>query len=372
MSEGTAFGFTGTETQVARPTWLTTRPWLGRYCRTLGTALAWAAIFVLGDAALVLALPRLGLSFGPTLTPWELMLAGRVLLLGVSAGAWLVWAQNAGRMVKLWVVVNALIWAAEFYGFYLEPFNLAVTHQALDWPQLKTAAPLRMVLLSDLHVERITARERAMLAQVEQLQPDLIFLTGDYLNVAYVGDATTQRETRELLGKLRARYGIYAISGSVDMPQTMHALFDGLENVTVLDDQVRAVNVGGAKPLYLLGVADSHSSAEAAQVLQALQSQVPEGAPTVLLNHTPDLIETAARLRLNLYVAGHTHGGQIRLPGYGALITFSDYGKRYEAGYYRVEATNLYVSRGLGMEGAGHAPRVRFLCSPEIVVLENF
>ncbi len=106
-------------------------------------------------------------------------------------------------------------------------------------------------------------------------------------------------------------------------------------------------------------------------MLRTFQSRIPAGSPTVLLNHTPDLIEAAARQRLDLYVAGHTHGGQIRLPGYGALVTFSAYGKRYEAGYYRMAATNLYVSRGLGMEGSGNAPRVRFLCSPEIVVLEN-
>jgi predicted MPP superfamily phosphohydrolase len=59
----------------------------------------------------------------------------------------------------------------------------------------------------------------------------------------------------------------------------------------------------------------------------------------------------------------------VRLPWFGAILTASKYGKRYEAGLYQVGATQLYVSRGLGMEGLG-APRVRFLCPPEIVVLE--
>ena len=96
---------------------------------------------------------------------------------------------------------------------------------------------------------------------------------------------------------------------------------------------------------------------------------VPPNAPTVLLYHTPDLIEVAAAEGVDLYLAGHTHGGQIRLPWYGALVTASRYGKRFEAGYYQVGPTQLYVSRGLGFEGLG-APRARFLCPPEIVELE--
>jgi predicted MPP superfamily phosphohydrolase len=71
---------------------------------------------------------------------------------------------------------------------------------------------------------------------------------------------------------------------------------------------------------------------------------------------------------VDLYLAGHTHGGQIRLPLFGAVFTASAYGKRYEQGHYSVGDTTLYVSRGIGMEGMG-APRARFLCPPEIVVV---
>ena len=84
--------------------------------------------------------------------------------------------------------------------------------------------------------------------------------------------------------------------------------------------------------------------------------------------HTPDLVETAAELGVDFYLAGHTHGGQIRLPWLGALMTAPKYGKQYEAGLYRIASTQLYVSRGIGMEGLG-MPRVRFLCPPEIVEL---
>jgi predicted MPP superfamily phosphohydrolase len=87
----------------------------------------------------------------------------------------------------------------------------------------------------------------------------------------------------------------------------------------------------------------------------------------VLLYHSPELIPFASKLGIDLYLCGHTHGGQVRLPFYGAVLTSSELGKQYDMGYYRLRDTHLYVSRGIGMEGMG-APRVRFLCPPEITL----
>ena len=86
----------------------------------------------------------------------------------------------------------------------------------------------------------------------------------------------------------------------------------------------------------------------------------------LLLYHSPDLIREAAGHQVDLYLAGHTHGGQWCLPGFGAILTSSRFWKRYEAGLYREGDTTLYVSRGLGMEGFG-TPRARILCPPEVV-----
>jgi len=102
--------------------------------------------------------------------------------------------------------------------------------------------------------------------------------------------------------------------------------------------------------------------------LRSLLADAPPGAYTVLLYHTPDLMPQAAALGVDLYLAGHTHGGQWRLPGFGAILTSSRYWKRYEAGLYREGQTRLYVSRGLGLEGFG-TPRARFFCPPEVVAL---
>jgi hypothetical protein len=76
----------------------------------------------------------------------------------------------------------------------------------------------------------------------------------------------------------------------------------------------------------------------------------------------------AARHGIDLYLCGHTHGGQVRLPGFGAILTSSQLGKRYEMGLYREGQTSMYVSRGVGLEGLS-APRVRFLAPPEITLI---
>jgi len=75
----------------------------------------------------------------------------------------------------------------------------------------------------------------------------------------------------------------------------------------------------------------------------------------------------ASQAGIDLYLCGHTHGGQIRLPLYGAMITSSRLGKQFEMGHYQINGTHLYVNRGVGLEGLG-APRIRFLCPPEVVL----
>jgi len=97
---------------------------------------------------------------------------------------------------------------------------------------------------------------------------------------------------------------------------------------------------------------------------------IPEDAYTLLLYHKPDLFDEAVAQGIDIFLAGHTHGGQVRLPTQATLSGIaSDHGQWNEMGLYTQGGTSLYVSRGIGMEGLD-LPRVRFLCPPEIVGLE--
>jgi predicted MPP superfamily phosphohydrolase len=116
-------------------------------------------------------------------------------------------------------------------------------------------------------------------------------------------------------------------------------------------------------------VACSHNQNLDIQRLRQTFDEMPSSDMTVLLFHSPDLILEASELGVDLFLAGHTHGGQIRLPIIGAVVTHSIYGSRYASGLFQEGDTTMYVSRGLGFEGSW-LPRARFLCWPEIVSID--
>jgi hypothetical protein len=134
-----------------------------------------------------------------------------------------------------------------------------------------------------------------------------------------------------------------------------------------LDDEIVPIAWHGSE-IQLLGIRCTRNVERDTRALKRLLSVRSKSATTILLYHTPDLMPkiTGLGLGIDLYLAGHTHGGQLRLPLYGALFTSSRWGKRYEMGRYEAQGTTLYVSRGLGLEGLG-APRARFLAPPELV-----
>jgi predicted MPP superfamily phosphohydrolase len=323
------------------------------------------------DALLLFALPRLEISFGSPRLPLVALLLGR----GFLYIAWVltrkrnkpqaVSSPHRRHLNSRWLLylLNLALLGVVVEAFYIEPTSLSTTTFSL--PAAGLEHPLRIAHLSDLHIERTTARERKLAVALETLQPDLVLFTGDYLKSSRMDDPAAIQALRDLLATLHPPYGIYAVRGNVDDADMMQTLFSGLP-VTILEDA--AVPIPGLPQVYLLGIPCCQLGRDR-ESLAHLATQMPAGAYQILLYHTPDLIESAAADGINLYLAGHTHGGQIRLPFYGAVFTFSAYGKRYEMGRYQVSSTTLYVNRGVGMEGS-RAPQARFLCPPEVLLVE--
>jgi uncharacterized protein len=337
----------------------------------------WAGLIVAAgiafDLLLLVTLPRLGVSYAPVFSALSFMLVLRLGTIGIAlvtamlAGVLLRGkpASISGSLAPLWFIGVATV-VIEVYAMFVEPFALQTTRIHLEGPQVASGRPLRILHLTDIHVERITRREQNLLEQVNALQPDLILMTGDYLNQNYLYDARTHQDARWLFSNLSAPLGVYAVSGTLDHPELLRDVVDGL-NVRLLTDEMQRVEVGG-QDVYLLGVSNLGRDRDMA-VMEQLASQVPGGAYSILLYHNPDLAYEAAQAGVDLYLAGHTHGGQLRLPGYGAVITGSIYGKRFESGLFDVAGMRLFVSRGIGLEGLG-LPRARFLCLPEITLFE--
>jgi len=320
--------------------------------------------FTLADGTGLVLLPRLGRSFGPVTPPLLALTIGRTAL---AFAVGLLWAAWPGLLLA--AALHLAITTAFLYATWVEPFRIGVTRAELRSPKLNGHIPLRLLHITDLHVERITLREQELLYLVEELAPDVIVLTGDYLNLSSVHDPGAQAEARDLLARLceSARGPIYAITGSppVDLAEVVPAIFEDLP-ITWLLDEVEELHANG-HTIRLVGLRCTRERHLDAPRLRRLLDGSAEHPFTLLLYHSPDLMPEAAELGVDLYLCGHTHGGQVRLPLFGALITSSDFWKRYEMGRYEEGGTTLYVSRGLGMEGMG-APRARFLAPPEVVL----
>jgi len=339
-------------------------------------ARTWTMMAGVGLAALMAVdwvmlawLPKRGKSFGPVTASLLALALVRWALVVAAAHAQAAWITAA--IAALQIAMTGAAW----YSLWVEPFRLGVTHIQIKSPKLNGLPPLRVLHLSDLHIERITPRERQLVELVEELRPDLIVLTGDLLNLSYTYDERAHADCREVLSHLRAPLGVYAISGSpsVDPPPVVDKVLNGL-NVRRLHNKIESVKLGSddEPAMVIVGVSCTNNAKRDSHTLRQVMSNVPNNPSSpfmVLLYHTPDLMPQARQEQVDLYLCGHTHGGQIRLPLFGALVTSSRFWKRYEMGRYVEGNTMLYVSRGIGMEGRG-APRARFLCPPEIELFE--
>ena len=267
----------------------------------------------------------------------------------------------------LTILIDVALSVITVYATWVEPFNISVTRKHLHVPTAILPRELRLLHISDIHYEGDSPREAQLLKIVETESPDVIVLTGDYLNLSSVFDPLAHTGAKKLLSQLKAPMGVYAVSGSpaVDHMDIVPEIFEGL-SIRWLQDEACCLPLSGAN-LCFVGIVNTYNEQRDINALKQIIQECPKHSYALLLYHTPDLMPNATEMGVNLYLCGHTHGGQISLPVYGAVVTSSKWGKRYERGLYCEEKTFLYVSRGLGMEGMG-APRARFFARPEVIM----
>jgi len=310
--------------------------------------------FMIGDFVMLVLLPRLGKSYGPPQPATLLLAILRALFMLIPWPPAIAWT--------LQVAGTALV----FYGTWIEPHTIGVTRERLSSPKLSPGHPLRVLHFGDLHVERITKREQQLVDLVAALQPDLIVFSGDLLNTTYVNDPEAWSGCRWVFERLSAPLGIFLVAGSeaADAGEVLPGLLAAAPVRLLQGERVTIDHAG--REIDLIGVTCTHRPFVDRRPLESL---VRRDLFTILLYHTPDLAPDAAELGVDLMLSGHTHGGQVRIPGFGALFTSSLYGKAFEMGRYQQDGMTLYVTRGVGLEGSG-MPRIRVACPPEITLWE--
>ncbi len=272
------------------------------------------------------------------------------------------------RAVKRSTFLKTMISSLVAAPFVLTGYSWASAHtfgisrHTVQMPNLER--PLKLVQLTDLHFGRFMFEPevRKWVNATNLEPPDLIVITGDIVDRVISSEALDSLALE--LSKLSAPLGVYATLGNhdywyVSQDQSVHGLVKRLEKYGI-----RVLVNEGIKirdDFFLAGIDDLWNGEP--NLERTLREQ-PKNTAKVLLSHNPDIL-VRVPANIDLTLSGHTHGGQVRIPGLPTLFNVSNYGERFQQGFVRGNAAG-FVSRGLGV---GAMP-FRFKCPAELVVLE--
>ena len=258
--------------------------------------------------------------------------------------------------------VGVLSIAGYEYAFHVEPQWLSIESVDVPIRDLPWVFDgFKMVCMSDFHLHPFTQIDfiEEVVAAANALTPDVVCLLGDYVFVA----ADSIDVLAPVLARLEASQGVFAVLGNHDLWTDAGVVRSGLESagIRVLVNESVPLWLNG-HDLVLAGLDDAWSGEP--DLSLAIENS-PEGSPVILMLHEPDFAESfAGDGRVRLQLSGHTHGGQVQLPGLGGPFR-PEYGRRYGDGLVDVDGMWLYTTRGVGVIG----PPARFLCRPEITAL---
>jgi uncharacterized protein len=256
--------------------------------------------------------------------------------------------QMMRQFLLVFAAVAGLVVAVDC--FLVEPYRIEVTRSSVQAPLTR---PLKIAHLSDLHTSGLGRRERKLLSLLDAEQPDVIVITGDTVTWGqrYNG-------IRPLLARLHAPLGVWLVRGNWENERPLHTerAFYSQLGIHFLLNEARPIR----PDIWLAGLDDPSSGTPN---LDAALSTVPQGAYVIAAFHAPAFFDNVAG-RVPLVLAGHTHGGQVRLPLVPVFWLPRGSG-RFLEGWYAERGSRMYVSRGIGTT---FLP-IRFRCPPELSII---
>ncbi|AKB29782.1 hypothetical protein MSSIT_3063 [Methanosarcina siciliae T4/M] len=273
------------------------------------------------------------------------------------------------EILKFSVIVFALLATCSIYSF-IEPYLIEEQTTIIsdsDVPRNFTGK--KIVFISDIHHGQFFERDRvaALVRKVNELDPDIIVLGGDYI---YGSTAYIEPCFEELSG-LKAKMGVFGVTGNHDEWGDYNLTVTSMEKagIIVLSDRAEWLEIGEDK-IKIAGI-DWHDSRHFSGEpdIGPLIMDVEENDFVILVSHTPDFAEELRTGKVDLLLSGHTHGGQITFFGFWAPYVPSYYGQKYRSGIVKTDRTTVLISNGVGNT---FLP-IRFFARPQIniVILEN-
>ncbi|MFH1453328.1 MAG: metallophosphoesterase [Armatimonadota bacterium] len=248
------------------------------------------------------------------------------------------------------------------YIIFIEPGNITFPERNLVIDNMPHHFKGKKIIhISDIHFGPLFGRKavKKLVNSINNLSPDFVFITGDFLSV------DTDAEIKDLIEEiklLKAKNGIFAVMGNHDYYGDSEYLKKGLVKggINLLFNTAVAVENGSDK-IWILGVDDPYHDFD--NLDQALKD-IPEEDIKLLLAHSPEIIPEAVDKEIDMVFMGHTHGGQAKFPGYKLVLTLSSGLKKYMYGLFRENKTQFYVTKGLGRVTLP----IRFLSAPEVAI----
>jgi predicted MPP superfamily phosphohydrolase len=267
------------------------------------------------------------------------------------------------RVLEAWVVAGAVGLTAVYVTgrVYSDTFLLRTRSAELRVAGLPAELDgFRIVHIADIQVDRLTngSKLETYIETVNGLKPDLILFSGDAVTsgTAFVDQAA------ETISKLQSRVGTYACLGDHDYFAGRELVVNRLRarGVVVLENETVTVPLERGS-IIITGVTNVYRNQLSDGIVDKLARERPEGSTSILLTHQPStwLVDTAADRKYDLFLAGHTHGGQIVFPLPGFLLTGSSFETKYVTGFYDVGSMRVSINNGLGLTLAPiryHAP----------------
>lgn len=261
------------------------------------------------------------------------------------------------RVLKCFLIIFVLIGMTLGYAHFIEPKRLTVNDYIIKNEKITdNFNGFKIVQISDIHYGRML--DRADLAKIvkriNEYKPDIVVLTGDLIDRDTEMSKMVANVIASELSKIEAGVGKFAITGNHDYK------FDEWDSIikgggfTNLNNTYETIYNGGYEQMVIAGISttqyDDETITERAKKATEYINSFEKDGPifNILIMHEPDVIDKLENNKFNLILAGHTHGGQIRVPFYGAIVLPPD-GKKYSDGHYSLENSDLYVSSGIGV-----------------------
>ena len=259
-------------------------------------------------------------------------------------------------LIKIFIILIIVVVGIIVYSRYIGTIGLVTNEIVVNDANIPASFDgLKIVHFSDLHYTRVITQERvnAIVEEINLINPDIVVFTGDLVDTDKILTEDDKNFLIESLSNINSTYGKYAIYGNHDIANNSENITDiyNKSDFKILDNNYDVIYSKNNDKIFIGGLNSvNHRLENIDEVMSYYDENDNNNIYNIILLHEPDYADNIVNnySNINLILAGHSHGGQVRLPIIGPLYTPQN-GHKYVKGYYDINGTSLYVTSGIGV-----------------------